>query len=130
MTGFSRRQLARYAVDELLAKCQTAALAKRLAAALAASGRAKEIDLLLSDIDKELEDRGLVARTRLTSARPLSANLRNELIAKLKKTLAIKEITLEQQLDKTVIGGLKIETANHSWDKTTKRLLMQLKEKV
>lgn len=128
MINFSRRQLAQYAVDEMIAKRPVGDLSAHLAAALLASGRKKEIDLLLADINQELEERGLLANANLISAYPLSEELRHELISQLKKMTNVNEVVLREQVDKTVIGGVKIETAGRSWDKTLLRALAKLKE--
>ncbi len=128
MSSFSRRQLAHYAVEKMLEKSQLEDLAAQLAAALIATGRQRDLDLLLADIDQELEDRGLLAKAYITSAYPLSAKLRQDLKSAVKKLTGSKDVIIEHQLDKDVIGGIKVETANHSWDKTLRRKLMDIKE--
>lgn len=128
MISFSRRQLARYAVEEMMAGKRLSVLTENLAAALIASGRRKEVELLLSDIDQELEDRGLVARAHITSARQLSAELQHELSAKIKKMAGVKDVVITHDIDEKVLGGFRVETANHSWDKTVARQLTAIKE--
>ena len=130
MISFSRRQLAHYAVEKMLAKQRLAVLAEHLAAALISSGKDKEVELLLSDIDQELEDRGLVARARVTSASQLSDSLRQELSAKIKKMISVKEVVTTHEVDKKALGGLRIETANHAWDKTVRKMLADIRETV
>ena len=105
-------------------------LAAHLAAALIASGRRKEVELLLADIDEELENRGLLARAQLTSAHPLSLKLKEEISAQLKRMTGVKEVVMQEEVDKSVIGGFRIETASRSWDKTTRRMLMNLRENI
>lgn len=129
MSGFSRRQLADYAVNEIVAKHPVADLSAHLAAALVNNGWQKEVELLLLDIDQELEERGLLARVRLISTYVLSEKLKTELASKLKKMAGVKEVILLEEIDKTVIGGIKIETATRSWDRTIIRTLTQLKER-
>ena len=128
MISVSRRQLARYAVDQLLAKQPARSVANHLAAALIASGRRHESELLLLDIDLELEERGLIAKATITSAHPVSAQLKKTLSARLKKLSDVEAVVLDQQIDKSVIGGIKIETASRTIDKTLKKELMNLKE--
>ncbi|MBI2007698.1 F0F1 ATP synthase subunit delta [Candidatus Saccharibacteria bacterium] len=128
MISFSRRRLAKYAVDELSKNRPLRVLSARLAAALAASGRRKEIDLLLSDISQEMEERGLLAITRLTSASPLSEKLKHEVTLQLKKMVGVKEVILQEEIDKNLIGGLKAETASRAWDRTLKRELSKIRE--
>ncbi|MEX0881509.1 MAG: F0F1 ATP synthase subunit delta [Candidatus Saccharimonadales bacterium] len=128
MISFSRRRLAKYAVDELSNNRPISVVSTRLAAALTASNRQKEVDLLLSDISQELEERGLLAIASLTSASPLSEKFKHELTLQLKKLTGVKEIILQEEVDKDLIGGLKVETASRTWDKTLKRELSKIKE--
>ncbi len=130
MINFSRRQLAKYAVNQMLAGQSTASLAKQLAAALLAARRQREAELFLADIDQEMEDRGLLAKARVTTAQPLSKALRQEIAKLIKQQAAVKETILVEEIDKAVIGGIKIETANHAWDKTLKRTLADIKEAI
>lgn len=127
MTSFSRRELANFAVEEILAGKSTADLAKSLAAALLVSKKQKQWQLLLSDIDQQLEDRGLLGKARVTSAHKLSNKLQTELETKLKKSVDLKDVVIIEEIDKSVIGGLKVETANHSWDNTIIRQLNDFK---
>jgi F-type H+-transporting ATPase subunit delta len=128
MINFSRRQLARYAVDELAAKTSASKLSKKLAAALLASHRSKEADLLMADIEHELEQRGYQTNALATSAHPLTLKLRKELTARLKKLTGAKDVVLQEQLDADVIGGVRVEASDRSWDMTIKKRLNDIRE--
>ncbi|HSX17968.1 MAG TPA: F0F1 ATP synthase subunit delta [Candidatus Saccharimonadales bacterium] len=130
MISFSRRQLAAYAVEQMIKGRPMAALARELAAGLIVLGRHKELELILADIDQELEDRDLLAQVRVTSAYPLSDKLKTELTSQIKKLTNVKNVDLTHRLDKEVLGGIKIETANHTWDKTLRKTLTDIKESV
>lgn len=127
MAAVSRRQLAKYAVEEFLAGQKPATLAKRLAAMLLESDMASQVDLLISDIDQELEARGLLAQVVVTSANGLSAQLRAQLSKQVKAAAKVKEVSLNEQTDARVIGGVRVETALHSWDKTIAHSLSEIK---
>ena len=129
-TVISRRALARYAVDQLVAGNKTQTISKQLASALITSNRAKDYDLLLSDIAEELENRGLLAQATLTTATELNANFKKQLSAHLKKAAKVDSLIINEQIDKTVIGGFKLTTANHSWDKTIARKLADIKGEI
>lgn len=128
MISYSRRQLARYAADQIENHKSSTKLARQLAGAMTATGRAKDIELLVSDIARELEDRGLIAEAQITSAHPLPENLQRKLMAEIKKLAGVKDVTLTQSVDEELLGGFKLETANHAWDKTTAKLLRDIKE--
>jgi F-type H+-transporting ATPase subunit delta len=123
MSDISRRLLARYAVDELLAGQKTATISKRLAAVLLTSRRANQAESLLADIAAEMETRGLAARATVTSAHKLSANLRREIAAAVKKAVRVKRVDMDETVDANVLGGIRVETANHAWDKTVRKNL-------
>lgn len=130
MINFSRRQLARYAVAQMTSGQSPSLLARRLAAALIVSKKTKEAEMLLSDIDQELEDRGVIARASITSAHELSESLRRELAAEVKKLTGVKQVITSQNVDRDVLGGIRIETANHAWDKTARKSLRDIQEAV
>lgn len=124
----SRRALARYGADQLLAGVPASALARHLAAVLMNSQRQKEVDLLLADINYELQRRGRLAVITITVVHKLSASLRSEIISLIKETAKVEQVTLTEQIDKSIIGGLRIETATRTWDKTVAKQLNKLRE--
>lgn len=130
ISAFSRRQLANYAVNQLLDGASSAKLARQLAASLIVSKRQNQADLLIEDIFQELENRGQLAKVRLTSASQLSAQLKSQLANFLKRAIGVDEVIFEEIIDKEVIGGTKVETANHSWDKTLARQLTELRRSI
>jgi F0F1-type ATP synthase delta subunit len=124
----SRRQLAKYAADEIASGQARQTLAKKLAASLISTGKQKETDLLFSDIDQILEERQLITKVKVTSAHPLPAKLKTKLLANIRKISGSKNVVLQEEIDKNLIGGFKVETASRTWDKTLKRMLIKLKE--
>lgn len=128
MRGLSRRALARYAADQLLAGKSANSVAQYLAAALIESGSASEIDYLIGDIASELEQRKKLAIGRVTSATPLGSELKSKLKARIKQATGAKSVLLEETVDESVIGGVRIEIANRVWDSTIARRLTDLKE--
>ena len=127
MANFSRRQLARYAVDQLLAKQAPAEVAKHLAAALSENKMQHQTELLLDDIAEELEDRGLMAKAIITSRSKLPANLLARLADQIKKATGVQKVSVQEQIDEQVIGGFKVETAKRTWDKTIAHHLAEIK---
>ncbi len=101
-----------------------------LAAVLKESRRTNEAELLTRDIALELEQRGNHAEALVTSATPLSDELRKQLTRFIKSKAKVSDVSIEENIDKSVIGGVKIETAVHSWDKTIARQLTNLKEAI
>lgn len=128
MNILSRRRLAGYAADQLLDKARPSKVAQELAAILIASRRQNQAELLAEDIGWELERRGQAANAAVVSARGLSEQLRKDIAAHIKKAAGVKEVIINETVDPSVLGGVRIDTAAHSWDKTLRRKLTDIKE--
>jgi F-type H+-transporting ATPase subunit delta len=128
MTKLSRRVMAEWGAQQLLDGQSARQVAKALAALLEESNRLGEVDFLLEDIAWELEHRRALAIGKVTSAYPLSAKLESELKGYLKKSTGAQQVLLENKVDKSVIGGVRLETAGQVWDNTIKRKLSELRE--
>ena len=128
MAVLSRRQLAAYAANELLANKRVGSVAKELAAVLVNSRRANQAELLAQDIAWELERRGTAANASVTAAHELSDQLRKQIAAFVKKSAKVDQVIIDEVIDKSVIGGIRIDTAAHSWDKTLSRKLTDIRE--
>lgn len=128
MHNMSRRQLAVYAADRLLANARPAVLARELAALLIVSKRQNQAELLAQDIGYELESRGQAANASVVSAHALSEQLRKSIAARIKQAAGVKEVIINETVDPSVLGGVRIDTAAHSWDKTLRRKLTEIKE--
>lgn len=128
MNKISRRSLARYGVDQLLAGIPARTVAKHLAAVLIDNKRQKEAPLLLDDINYELQNRGRLAVATVTTANELSVKLRAEVTVLVKKSSKVQQVLLSEKIDKNIIGGLRIETAERTWDKTVIGQLHKLRE--
>lgn len=124
----SRRALARYAADRLLAGEPASKVAKAVASVLVQDKRSGEAELLLADISYELESRGKAATAQATTAHDLTDNLRSEIKDLIKKALKVDQVIINEQIDKSVIGGVRIETATRIWDKTVAHQLNELRE--
>jgi F-type H+-transporting ATPase subunit delta len=130
MAKLSRRSLAKYAADQLVAGVSAKDIAKHLAAVLVETRRAAEAEFLASDIAWELEHRGLLAKATVISATPLSDELRRSVKRQIKKATKTDDVTLESQIDKSLIGGLRVETSTRIWDNTVRSKLTSLKDTV
>lgn len=121
-TSVSRRKLAGYCTGQIIAG-ETEAAMKQLAAYLIETGREREADLIVRDIEGILADRGVVLAT-VTTAYPLSGALRSALTDLLQgKTVHMREI-----VDESVLGGVRIELPGKLYDATVKCKLESLKE--
>ena len=126
-TRISRRSLAIYAAGELTRGQSPSKLARQLAAVLIENNMLPQADLLASDIAAELERRGLLAQAVVTSTHELSATLKNRLEKYVQRAAKVKQVSLSCQIDKSLLGGVRIETAARTWDKTVSRKLSEIK---
>jgi F0F1-type ATP synthase delta subunit len=54
--------------------------------------------------------------------------LETSLVSQIKQATGAKDVVLEKNIDKSVLGGLRVETASRVWDSTVSRKLAELKE--
>jgi len=60
----------------------------------------------------------------------LSASSKNQIASLVKKLAQVRQVILAEQIDKAVIGGVRIQTADRTWDKTVSTELNKLKENI
>jgi F-type H+-transporting ATPase subunit delta len=128
MHNISRRELASYAAEQLLDQAKPSEIARELAAILVISRRVNQAELLAEDIGWELERRGRAANATVISAHELSEQLRKSIVAHVKKAADVKEVIINETVDPSILGGVRIDTAAHSWDKSLRRKLTEIKE--
>lgn len=128
MNKISRRSLARWAADEFAAGKSAAEVARRLAAVLNQTGMTDSVNFLISDILWELEHRQVLAVGRVTSANELSKQLETAIENQIKKITRAQNVVIEKNVDKSVLGGVRVETSSHVWDQTVSRKLSELRE--
>lgn len=123
----SRRVIARTIAAKLLAEpSQRKHWVAVLAAYLVDANRVDELDLVVNDIAHEFfEQRGELV-VDVTSARPLTDQVRNELKQLLKSATAAKNIDLYEKVDPALLGGLIARTPDAQLDVSVKTKLQKL----
>lgn len=127
MTRLSRRQVATFAASQLIAGKAARPLARQLAAFLVVNRREGEAEQLVADIALAVQHQAGQAHAVVTTARPADSQLLKIVAEALKKELDVKTIELETQVDESVIGGVRIETADTTYDGTVRRKLARLR---
>lgn len=117
----SRRKLALFVVDRITRNDDADGALRELAAYLIASKRTREIDLVARSIEDELATRGTVI-AHVTSARPLEGNIK----ASLQRLLNASTIHLTEEVDPSLIGGIRIEAPGKRLDASIKRKILAL----
>lgn len=125
MATISRRKIAEHVVSRLLDGDTPVVVLKELAAYLVDSKRTKEADLIIRDVEATLASRGTVL-ARITSARSLEATTKQAIQAYVADKSGAKSVRLQESIDETLLGGVKIEFPGHQLDATVKTKLERL----
>jgi len=122
----SRRKLSDHVAMRLLKGDDAKIVIKELAAYLLDGRRTREAELIVRDIEARLLANG-TALVTTTSARELSDESKRS-IKELVKTEqpGVKDIILREQIDESVIGGVRIELPGKLADFTVKAKLDKL----
>lgn len=122
----SRRVLAEYVADQLLAGSKRALVIKQLAAYLIENRRTDELDLIVRDVDYFLSQSGHV-NVQVTAAFDLSAEAQKAIQKLVKTQTSAKTIEVDTLLDPTVLGGARIDIPGRQLDQTILHQLTTLR---
>jgi len=124
--ALSRRKLADQAARRIAAGESKTTVLKELAAYLIDSRRKNEASLLVRDIETALISRGVIVGT-VISARPLSAEAKKTIDSFVKHHYeGVQSVVLRERVDKSVIGGIRLELADKQLDVTVANKLDKL----
>ena len=118
----SRRRLAHYVADQIMAGQSVDIVMPQVAAYLVESRRLRETDLVIRAIEDEFAARGHII-ARVTAARPLDSVLRQAI-----ESLVGGHVYIDETVDSSVVGGIKVETPTAILDATIKRKLLALRQ--
>lgn len=120
----SRRKIATYAADQLLAGASKKEVLRFVAAYLIEAKRTREQILIVREIEDIFALRGYVVAD-VTSAYPLSVALKDEI----KELVKADTLQLREIVDPAVLGGMKIDVPGKRFDGTIRRKLTALRAK-
>jgi F0F1-type ATP synthase delta subunit len=125
-TKISRRKLASWTAKQLAADNSAQSVMRRLGAFLIDTRRTNEQSLIVRDVEIALLKEGSVL-VSATSARPLST----EAIASIEAFVRDEygkdaKVIIEQHIDESVIGGVRLMTPNKQIDATIRTKLEKL----
>lgn len=124
---FSRRVIARVIASKLVAEpTRQDYWIKVLAAYLIENNRVEEADLVVSDIEHELYTQDGQLLVNVTSARPLTADVRKSLTSVLTDQTKAKKVTITEEVDPNLLGGLVAKTADAELDASVRTKLNRL----
>lgn len=117
----SRRKIAEYVADQYVAGKPLGKLIDETAAYLIESGRTREAELVTRAINDALAARGVIV-SEVTTAYPLTTETEAAI-----KSLLGKGAVIKQTIDKSVLGGVRIETPGRRLDATIAHKLTALR---
>jgi F-type H+-transporting ATPase subunit delta len=123
-TRLSRRKIAEFAADELLKGTPKKKVLAQVAAYLVTSGRTRELELLVRDIEDMLADRGVVVAD-VTTTHTLTQATKTEI----HKLVGAKSLQIRELIDESVLGGVRVDVPGRRFDGTILRKLTALKAK-
>ena len=122
----SRRVLARYIATELQAGKSRADVVQSLAAYVVEHRLHNQLELILADVASNLAALGNVEAT-VTTAQPLTEDLRKELTEYVKRIENAEKVTLNETVDKRLLGGVVVETPSKRFDASVATKLKRLR---
>lgn len=122
----SRRALADYIAEQWSAGVDRAKLIRQLAAYLVENRRTNEAILIVRDIEAALAEKGQLL-AKVSSARELSSQVKDELVMQLKASQHAKSVELNTEVDANLLGGMKVELPGKEFDGTLRQRLQALK---
>jgi F0F1-type ATP synthase delta subunit len=97
-----------------------------LAAYLVTYKQIAQLELFVSDIERNLAEMGAV-NAQVTVAHPLTAELTKAVEAYVMRIEDAKSVSLEEKLDPTILGGIVIETPHKRFDSSVSTQLKRLR---
>lgn len=88
--------------------------------------REQLLDAIVAEFNDLIDEHEGRIQARVTSARPIDADLAAELQAALEQRLA-RPVTLSQKIDPELIGGMKVNVGDRVLDGTLRRALLDLR---
>lgn len=122
----SRRTVAQYVADRLLAGDNAKKLSQLVAAYLIDTRRTSELQSLLDDIAVSLAERGHVNGT-VTVAHTLSSDSKRAIEAFIKEKTGATSVDVATKIDPTVLGGFRLSLPGSEVDATIAHQLAILK---
>lgn len=127
MSEISRRKVAEYAAKKVADGGNVRQLAREIAAWLSETKNLRAEENLLRAIEAEIFAKYSHLVAEVTSARKLTENEREKIVAQLKSEMDAKTVELVEKTDENLLGGVKIRTANAEMDGSLSGKLKRLR---
>jgi F0F1-type ATP synthase delta subunit len=123
-----RHKLAQAIADKTLDKGVNKAYSRKVAAYLLSERRVSELDSILRDVQSDWAEAGHV-EVIAESAHPLTPAIRKDITAQIKRVYPkAQEIVINEVLDESVIGGVRLSLAHDQLDLSVEHKLDTFKQ--
>lgn len=127
MKKISRRKIAEYVAEELHKGADVKQLVQKTVAHLQSEGQLLQWELLVRDIEDVLATKYSTVAMHVTTARPLDAATRKQLVEFVKQVEeADAAVVVSESIDEALIGGVVIQTPDKVFDSSVQSKLKQL----
>ncbi len=92
---------------------------------LVSERRSKDVDAIVREVEVRLLKEEGQLELEITAARPISAELKNELVRQF--AASNKSVQVNEVIDPSVVGGVLVESGEKRLDLTVRRQLQRLK---
>lgn len=128
MARVSRTRIASLIADRTLKSGGSKSLSRSVAAYLVSEHRTQELDSIMRDVMNDWARAGHL-EVMAASAHPLTPELKREITSRIKAVSPQAErIVVTEQLDPSVIGGVRLRLANRQLDLSVEHKLNQFKQ--
>ena len=124
MAKFTRKQIANYIASQIRSGADPKKLAATVATLLVSEKRSRELPQLMRDVRQIRLAVDGVLEVDAVSARPLSQTHTDQISALF--AAEAKKVLVHQSIDKDLIGGVKVETADSAADLSVRGKLENL----
>ena len=125
----TRKMLAQALLPTINKSTDPAKLAKSIAQYLVQARRINEVDGLMRDVTSLREQSGIIEVT-VTSAFPLNQVLKRDIRMLVTKQRPDAKVIINEVIDPSVLGGVKLETSEQQLDVTVQSKLESLKRAI
>ncbi|RTK94745.1 hypothetical protein EKI60_02470 [Candidatus Saccharibacteria bacterium] len=102
-------------------------ITESLAAYLVQERRLGDLNAILRDVERQLFTQRGVLYVHADVARPMSEQQKQDVTSIFQAQSGAKEVVIEETINKGVIGGVRLTTADQQLDLTVRRQLQRLK---
>ncbi len=127
MQAISRRKIAHYIADQLVAGKPVGPLMSQAASYLYEHKQTNQAELLVRDIESALAQDHQIVLANVTSARELSAGIMTQIEQFVSRAEAATQVAIKASVDPMLLGGVIIRTPRSEMDTTIRKQLNELR---